>query len=456
MKTLLFLDLEFHKRTASTDFIVELLKEKYEIVKVYYSLDSKMISTGDNFDSEKIYDAIVFCQVFPYDFIVSKFKFICPIFFPMYDGCLNITNEQWRDLSDFLIISFSKTLFIKLMELNLNVRYLQFFPKPKLPDNLGDEQSIFLWQRTKDIHVNYIVNLCKDMNINSIHLHKKVDPGYYFVYPRISNKITFTYSEWFERADDMYEIIEKSALYVAPRLYEGIGMSFLNAMALGRCVIAPDFPTMNEYIEDGKTGILYDYYTLSMQGEYNIRLIQQNTIDYIQNGYEKFCKEKYLILKWIDDEDKKVKNKIYKKGLLQGVMTQYSENPQKKKMEIYYNIFNRWMTLKNKEISLSKYFSRNKIEKIAIYGYSDFAKRLLEELLVDGMIDIIYFIDKKIPITERGEVVYKSVQPVLQVDAIVVTPIFYYDEIRCELQKQTETEIVSLEKIIEFCENNYL
>lgn len=57
----------------------------------------------------------------------------------------------------------------------------------------------------------------------------------------------------------MQQYIQKSALYFAPRKYEGIGMSFLEAMASGRCVIAPDYPTMNEYIKNGETGYLYNF-----------------------------------------------------------------------------------------------------------------------------------------------------------------------------------------------------
>lgn len=35
-------------------------------------------------------------------------------------------------------------------------------------------------------------------------------------------------------------------------------MSFLEAMAMGLCVVAPNAPTMNEYIRDGVNGLLYD------------------------------------------------------------------------------------------------------------------------------------------------------------------------------------------------------
>ena len=34
-------------------------------------------------------------------------------------------------------------------------------------------------------------------------------------------------------------------------------MTFLEAMAMGKCVVAYDDATMNEYIEDGETGVLF-------------------------------------------------------------------------------------------------------------------------------------------------------------------------------------------------------
>src|SRR6202012_2876394 len=37
---------------------------------------------------------------------------------------------------------------------------------------------------------------------------------------------------------------------------EGVGITFLEAMARGCAVVAYDAPTMNEYIESGKTGVL--------------------------------------------------------------------------------------------------------------------------------------------------------------------------------------------------------
>jgi glycosyltransferase involved in cell wall biosynthesis len=44
---------------------------------------------------------------------------------------------------------------------------------------------------------------------------------------------------------------------MAPRTYDGIGQSFLEAMSYGIKVIASDSPTMNEYIRHNHNGYLY-------------------------------------------------------------------------------------------------------------------------------------------------------------------------------------------------------
>ena len=85
-----------------------------------------------------------------------------------------------------------------------------------------------------------------------------LDPEQKFDEPGALLAAKLEISEWYDTREEMIKDMEKSAVYIAPRLYEGIGMSFLEAMAHGRCVIAPDNPTMNEYITDKVTGYLYN------------------------------------------------------------------------------------------------------------------------------------------------------------------------------------------------------
>lgn len=93
------------------------------------------------------------------------------------------------------------------------------------------------------------------------------------------------------------------------------------------------------------------------------------------------------------------------------------------------------------------YFYRNRIKTIAIYGMSYIGERLFEELK-NTDIEIKYAIDK------NNESIYVdidvlSVDEVLpKVDAIIVTPVYFFDEIKDMLQKKTVCRIISLEDVI--------
>ena len=47
-------------------------------------------------------------------------------------------------------------------------------------------------------------------------------------------------------------------IFIAPRYFEGIGWSFIEAMTKGMAVVAFNQPTMNEYIKNGVNGYLID------------------------------------------------------------------------------------------------------------------------------------------------------------------------------------------------------
>ena len=98
--------------------------------------------------------------------------------------------------------------------------------------------------------------------IKKVHIHEDLDPRYKKKdLSKIDKKsISITRSTWFEKKEDLEKKMKKSAIYIAPRKYEGIGMAFLHAMSIGRCVIAPDFSTMNEYIKSGHFYTILGYF----------------------------------------------------------------------------------------------------------------------------------------------------------------------------------------------------
>ena len=87
------------------------------------------------------------------------------------------------------------------------------------------------------------------------------DPGTYRAELPSSEDVkrhNITTSTWFEDKADLNAHIARANIFFAPRQEEGIGQAFLEAMARGQCVVAPNHGTMNEYILPGVNGLLYD------------------------------------------------------------------------------------------------------------------------------------------------------------------------------------------------------
>ena len=300
MKKLLYIRHAFHSKTKSNDFLINLLSENYEIEIFNFNPEK---DSNEKFKelNGKEFDTIILFQIMPsIRMLKSTIKFKTAAFFPMYDAVNSLKKPIWNEYRECNIINFSKTLHEKCLEKGLSSYYIQYFPKPQEILDSGDENSIFFWQRRENITTHTLEKLLDVNKINKLYLHNAPDPNNKFIQPSKKWNKKLECSNWFETRDEMLIYIQKSALYFAPRDAEGIGMSFLDAMACGRCVIAPDNPTMNEYIKNNFSGILYNLKSPRKLKIENIREIQKNTISFIKNGYTNWEKEKYNILKWIE------------------------------------------------------------------------------------------------------------------------------------------------------------
>ena len=212
----------------------------------------------------------------------------------------NVNNKNKYKEQGNEKINFSSTLHKKCQELGLSSFYVQYFPKPAQIEDEGDEKSIFFWQRREKISPKIMEKVLDVKSLNKVYLHQVPDPENKIVEPSKVFEGKIVVSNWFDTKDEMEKYIQKSALYFAPREYEGIGMSFLEAMAAGRCVISPNNPTMNEYIKDGQTGFLYNFKKPERINLKDVRKIQKQTADYIKEGFNKWENEKFKILDWLE------------------------------------------------------------------------------------------------------------------------------------------------------------
>lgn len=110
-------------------------------------------------------------------------------------------------------------------------------------------------------------------------------------------------------------------------------------------------------------------------------------------------------------------------------------------------LYDQWLLTKQEGKSLAEYLTKEGIHSIAIYGMSFVGERLYDEL-VDSDIEIKYGIDK------NADHIYSEIDMINPegeygtVDAIIVTAVFYFDEIASMLEEKTDIKVLSLEDIL--------
>lgn len=296
---IIYFDHCFHqKNSKSTMFLVDLLKKSFHVETVWH--DSWH---GENFPDlsgiNHTYTAIIFFQTLPLPEAYCKIKNQNIIFFPMFDGHGYFTQEYWNKYPNLKIINFSKTLHDKLVSWGLDSLYIQYFPKP-LSFIRSSISKVFFWQRINRININTI-DILLSKSKTSIHLHQHVDPEQTFIIPTKGQKkkYSITFSDWFETRQQMQAKIQQCNIYIAPREYEGIGLGFLEAMAMGKAVIAVNNPTMNEYIVDHQTGYLFDIENPQPINLSNLSKVRDNTYNYMKTGWKKWLTDKSKIIDYI-------------------------------------------------------------------------------------------------------------------------------------------------------------
>lgn len=113
-----------------------------------------------------------------------------------------------------------------------------------------------------------------------------------------------------------------------------------------------------------------------------------------------------------------------------------------------FQVLKVWLQVKQAGRSLETYLKQKGIEKIAIYGMSDIGQLLYQELK-DSEIETAYGIDKNSKSVHMEDIRVAGLDETLEpVDAIIVTAVYFYPEIRKELLSKTEAAILSLEDVL--------
>ena len=184
---------------------------------------------------------------------------------------------------------------------------------------------------------------------------------------------------------------------------------------------------------------------------------------------EKERREYDQILKGILDkiDDKYIREIVYADELTRKLMLAYKYGIDLRKdvrvamreRDTAYHRLNRtkennkllakWVSCIHSGKTLIPFFKKNNYHKIAIYGISDIGKLLMEELAADDL-EICYGVDRNAGAVSVNIPVYKPTDQLPPVDVIVVTAVYFFDEIYDTLRKNGVNDpIVSLNDVLD-------
>ena len=252
---ILFIDHIFHKQTKSSDFFVDILKSFASVDIIYSDPDSKEQDLFKDFCLLD-YDRICFWQIMPTPHEISILPKERTILIPMYDACCIWTYKKWSRYKGFKFISFCVKIHNILLDLGISSCYVKYVPKVIMADISKKKTNVtaFIWKRTPNLNLPVIIQMFKRNGVKDFICHGVPENQRYE-----DSDLNIEYTNgWFKTHNDYINTLSNCHYFFAPRLYEGIGMGFLEAMGLGLCVIAPNQATMNEYIEDNINGYLFD------------------------------------------------------------------------------------------------------------------------------------------------------------------------------------------------------
>jgi len=272
---ILFVDHVCHQKTKSADFFVEILRRQHEVREHYYSRFYHCEIATELIDWA---DLVVFWEFLPYRFSLGIPGKRC-VFVPMYDNEWG-SKWLWHRLAKagMGVISFCRAVSRHACSCGVeNLLEVQFAFDPSQFENMrGNPQVAMFWDRGV---------------IDPDKVRSMFAPG---ALDRLA-----VYDKFVAR-DEYLEMIRDVGVYVAPRYSEGIGMSFLEPLAMGKCVIAHDAPTMNEYIRDGENGILTDMHCPRLISADELRRIHAKCASKARELYVRWQADQDRILEFFD------------------------------------------------------------------------------------------------------------------------------------------------------------
>lgn len=116
------------------------------------------------------------------------------------------------------------------------------------------------------------------------------------------------------------------------------------------------------------------------------------------------------------------------------------------KLGAYYDVLNKWMKMKESNQTIEERLKEKGIKTIAIYGMGDLGHHLVKDL-ENTDIEVKYAIDRSfLAISEID--IYEPDADMPSVDAVVITPVFDYENICVNLERKMDCPLLSIADLV--------
>lgn len=182
---------------------------------------------------------------------------------PMWDHARGYTQAWWNKLPKAVrIVAFSEAVANRAETAGLPTVRLKYYADPnRFPPVLwGQERVMMYWNRTGLVGPKLLQRLCDALGIDTLLFKNVIDPlisrDAAYELPSTLGRTVVEGFDHIKDREEYYRLLRRANVYIAPRKFEGVGLTFLEALASGCAVLGHNAPTMNEYIGHGQDGFL--------------------------------------------------------------------------------------------------------------------------------------------------------------------------------------------------------
>jgi hypothetical protein len=255
------LDWHLHNSEAFEELIIRPLAPWFTMRLESWDQAKKSFASTCASDPNAIH---IFCQIPPPLELGSRLPSRM-VWLPMWDHVQHFSATWWRSLPRHLkIVALSGRIAIRAKTAGLQIIRGSYYPNPTLinPCHWQSGRRLFYWNRIGLVGAQLLAALCTELEVNILYFRDDLDPNidheHYYTLPDTLGKTRVIRVPRFSSRRRYLEWISDQGIniYLAPRLTEGVGLNFLEAMTAGCAVLAANSPTMNEYISHGVNGWL--------------------------------------------------------------------------------------------------------------------------------------------------------------------------------------------------------